>query len=509
MSVQIGKGKITIYDVQKVARHNEKIELAPAAVERIKTCRRFVDKKVAEKELMYGINTGIGDLAKVALSAEQLEVFQKFLVYSHAAGYGEPLAIEYARAAWTSRVNVLSQGHSGCNLRIVETMVEMLNKGVTPLACEKGSVGACGDLSPMSQLALVMIGEGEAYYQGQRMSAKEAMAKAGIPTIKFEARDGLASINGSNVIAGAGSLLLCDAIMLTKAAEIAAAMTLEALNSNPKAFEEAIHTVRGFKGAVKSAKHLRAIMANSQIMERSGKNVQDAYSLRSAPQVTGAVWDALDYAVAQFETELNGVGDNPIFFPEGDGGYVLTGANFQGTPISYPLDHIGTGITMLNVISERRLNRLLNKALSMGLPAYLTKGAGMFSGMMLMQYTAGALVCENRILSSPASIGSIPAAADQEDFVSMGMTTVLKTRDILKNGMAVIGMELIAAAQAFEFLKPAKPGKGSQAAYEVVRKHVPVMEEDRPLHNDINAMAKAVTSGEVVAAVEAAIGTLN
>ncbi len=509
MSVQIGNGKITIYDVENVARRNAKIELSAAAVERIKHCRRFVDKKVAEKELMYGINTGIGDLAKVALSAEQLEVFQKYLVYSHAAGYGDPLAIEYARAAWTSRINVLSQGHSGCNLRVVETMIEMLNKGVTPLACEKGSVGACGDLSPMAQLALVMIGEGEAFYQGQRMSAKDAMAKAGIPTIKFAARDGLASINGSNVIAGAGALLLCDTIMLLKAAEIAAAMTLEALNANAKAFEEAIHTVRGFSGAVKSARHLREIMKDSEIMQRSGKNVQDAYSIRSTPQVLGAVWDALDYAVAQFETELNGVGDNPIFFPEGDSGYVLTGANFQGTPISYPLDHIGTGITMMAVMSERRLNRLLNKALSMGLPAYLTKGAGMFSGMMLMQYTAGALVCENRILSAPASIGSIPAAADQEDFVSMGMTTVLKTRDIVKNGMAVIGMEMIAAAQAFEFLKPHKPGRGSQAAYEVVRKHVPVMDDDRPLHGDINAMAAAVTAGEVVAAFEKAIGTLS
>lgn len=509
MTVRIGEKKLTIYDILNVARNNHKIELTPSAVERINVCRRFVDKKVEQQEIMYGINTGIGDLAKVALPAEQLEVFQKFLVYSHAAGYGDPLAIEYARAAQTSRVNVLSQGHSGCNLRVVETMVAMLNAGVTPLACEKGSVGACGDLSPMSQMALVMIGEGEAFYKGERMSAKAAMEKAGVPIIKFAARDGLASINGSNVIAGAGSVLLCDAIMLTKTAEIAAAMTLEALNANAKAFEEPVHTIRGFSGAVKCARHLREIMQKSQIMERTGKNVQDAYSIRSTPQVVGAVWDALDYAVAQFETELNGVGDNPIFFPEGDSGFVLTGANFQGTPMSYPLDHIGIGITMINVMSERRLNRILNKTLSMGLPAYLTKGAGMHSGMMLMQYTAGSLVCENRILSSPASIGSIPAAADQEDFVSMGMTTVLKTRDIIKNGFAVIGMEIIAAAQAFEFLKPAKAGKGSQAAYDIVRKYVTVLEEDRPLHADINAIAKVVASGEIVNAVEAAIGKLE
>lgn len=509
MSVRIGDGRITIDDVVRVARKGEKIELTDKAISRINACRRFVDKKVAQQQVMYGINTGIGDLAKVALPAEKLQEFQRYLVYSHAAGYGEPLAIEYARAAWTSRISVLSHGHSGCNLRIVDTMVQMLNKGVTPLACEKGSVGACGDLSPMAQMALVLIGEGEAFFQGERLPAAEAMKRAGIPTLTFEARDGLASINGSNVITGAGSLLIHDAILLTKASEIAAAMTLEALNANPLALDERLHTVRGFPGAIKSARHLRAVMEGSELMKREGKNVQDAYAIRSTPQVVGAIWDGIDYAAQQFETELNGVGDNPIFFPDGEDGEVITGANFQGTPVSYPLDHVGTGITMLAVISERRLNRLLNKALSMGLPAYLTKGAGMFSGLMLMQYTSGALVCENRILSAPASIGSIPAAADQEDFVSMGMTTVLKTRDIIKNGFAIIGMELIAAAQAFEFLKPLKPGKGSRAAYEVIRRHVKVLEEDRPLYDDINTMAAAVQSGEVVDAVEAAVGKLK
>lgn len=507
MSVRIGDSKISIYDVRKVARHNEKIELAPAAVDRINHCRKFVDKKVAEQEVMYGINTGIGELAKVALPAEKLVEFQKFLVFSHAAGYGDPMAIEFVRAAWTSRISVLTQGHSGCNLRVVETMMNMLNKGVTPVACEKGSVGACGDLSPLSQMSLVMIGIGEAYYKGERMSAEEAMNKAGIPIIKYEARDGLASINGSNVISGAGSLLMCDAIDVVKNSEIAAAMTLEALNTNPQMLDERIHKIRGFAGAVRSAEHIRAIMRDSEIMKRSGKNVQDAYALRSTPQVVGSVWDCLDFARKQFEIEINGVGDNPIFFP--DEGIVLTGANFQGTPISYPLDFVGSGLAMVTVISERRLNRLLNKALSMGLPAYLTKGAGMMSGMMLMQYTAGALVCENRILSTPASIGSIPAAADQEDFVSMGMTTLLKTRDIIKNAFAGMAMEMIAAAQAFDLLKPLKPGKGSLAAYEVIRKHVPYMNDDRPLHNDINAMAAAVMSGEVLQAVESAVGELK
>lgn len=508
MVVKIGTSKLTIHDVFNVARKNAKVELSSAAEDRIKHCRVFVDRKIAEQQVMYGINTGIGELAKVALPPEKLEQFQKYLVFSHAAGYGDPLAIEYVRAAQTSRINVLSHGHSGCNLRVVETMVEMLNKGVTPVACEKGSVGACGDLSPMSQIALVMIGVGEAFYQGERMSAEVAMTKAGIPMIKFEARDGLASINGSNVITGAGSLLLCDCLHLMKAAEVAAAMTLEALNTNTQMCDERIHKIRGFAGAVKCARHLRDIMSDSEILKRQGKNVQDAYSIRSTPQVLGAVWDAIDYAITQFETELNGVGDNPIFFPD-DNGAVLTGANFQGTPMSYPLDFIGAGMTMVGVISERRLNRLLNKALSMGLPAYLTRGAGMFSGMMLMQYTSGALICENRMLSYPASIGSIPAAADQEDFVSMGMTTVLKTRDIIKNCFANIAMEMIAAAQAFDILKPLKPGRGSLAAYEVIRKYVPYMDDDRPLHNDINCLSRVLISGEIVEAVEGAIGKLE
>lgn len=509
MTVVIGDKKLSIHDIEAIARNNEQIALADAALDRIGHCRAFVDRKVEEKELMYGINTGIGDLAKVALPAEKLQEFQKYLVYSHAAGYGDPLRIDYARAAWVTRLAVLCHGHSGCRSLVPETMATMLNKGVTPLACEKGSVGACGDLSPMAQMALVMIGVGEAFYQGERLPAAEAMKRAGIPTIVFHARDGLSAINGSNVISGAGSLQLCDITKFLKAAEIAAAMSLEALNANTKAFDERVHKVRGFSGAVRCAAHLRQIMADSQVLEREGKNVQDAYSMRSTPQVVGAVWDSLDFAIQQFEVELNGVADNPIFFPDDDGGTVLTGANFQGTPLSYPLDFLGSGVTMVGVMSERRLNRLLNKALSAGLPAYLTKGAGMFSGMMLMQYTAGALLCESRILSAPASIGSIPAAADQEDFVSMGMTTILKTRDIIKNVNAVIGAELIAGAQALDFIEDRKPGKGTAAAYEVVRKYVKYMDEDRPLHDDINKMAEIVSSGEVVKAVEAAVGELN
>ena len=506
MTLVIGDKQLTIHDIEAVARRHDAIELSGSAVARINNCRGFVDRKVGEGEVMYGINTGIGELAKVALPAEKLEEFQKYLVFSHAAGYGEPLAEEYARAAWTTRINVLSQGHSGPRLEVVQMMVEILNRGVTPLACEKGSVGACGDLSPMAQLALVMIGVGEAFYKGERLPATEALKRAGLEPLTFYARDGLASINGSNVIAGAGCLQMCDTINFIKSAEIAASMTLEALNANVKAFDERVHKIRGFSGAVKCASHLRQVMADSEVLEREGKNVQDAYAMRSTPQVVGSLWDAAAYAIKQFEIEINGVGDNPIFFPEDE--TVLTGANFQGTPMSYPLDFVGAGVTMVGVMSERRLNRMLNKALSAGLPAYLTKGAGMFSGLMLMQYTAGALLCESRIMSAPACTGSIPAAADQEDFVSMGMTSTLKTRDIIKNCMAVVGMELIAGAQALDFIKDRKPGKGTRAAYDVVRKYVEFLDADRPIHDDINKMAEVVTSGEVVKAVETAVGEL-
>lgn len=508
MSVRIGEKRLTCEDVCRVARDGEKVVLTQAAVNRIAHCREFVERKVRENAVMYGITTGIGELSETVLTPEQTENFQRFLVYSHAAGCGEPLEIPDARSSVLSRISVLSQGHSGIRPVVVETMRDILNKRVTPVMCEKGSVGACGDLSPMSQFALVLIGEGEAFYRGKRMPAKTAMEKAGIPIVQFEARDGLASINGSNCISGMGAIQFVDAVQWLRQADIAVAMTLEVVNANMLAFDERIHRVRGFPGAQESAANVRQITAGSKMLAQKGKKVQDAYSLRSTPQVVGAARDTAKFTRMQLEIELNGVGDNPIFFPDDDGGTVLTGANFQGTPMAFGLEFLGTGITTVSVLSERRLNRLLNRNLSCGLPAFLTKGAGMFSGMMLAQYTAGALCCESRILSHPAATGSIPAAADQEDFVSMGMTTALKTKQIIKNAQAVLGIELMAAAQAMDFRRPLKAGAGTEAAYEVIRNHVEFLDEDRPLHTDINRMAELVESGEILAAVEKAVGKL-
>jgi histidine ammonia-lyase len=506
MSIVLDGYHLTIEDVYKVAREHEKVEIHPEALERIKRCRQMLDKKIKAREIMYGVNTGIGEFSEVVLTQEQTEQYQRYLIYSHAAGYGKPMAQDDVRASIATRINVHCHGNSGQRPIVTETMAEMLNRGVHPVACQHGSVGACGDLSPMSQIALVLMGEGEAFYKGERLPGKEAMERAGIPTITYEARDGLAAINGSNCILGMGCLQLWEMERWFKLHDIACAMTLEALNANMKPYDERLHRLRGFPGAVASAQNIMHVVQGSEVLTAKGKKVQDAYSMRSTPQVVGSARDALKYAKEQFVIELNGVGDNPIFIPEDD--IVLTGANFQGTPLAFPLELMGLAVSTVCVLSERRLNRLMNPALNVGLPAFLTKGAGMFSGLMLSQYTAGMLICEQRILSHPAANGSISAAADQEDFVSMGMTTAIKTRTILDHAYAIIAIEFMAGAQALDFRK-LKPGKGTQAAYEVIRKYVRHLEEDRPLYDDINTLAEVMHRWEVLEAVEKVVGPLN
>ncbi len=504
MAVVIDGKSLKIEQLVQVARDREKVELAPAARERINRCRQFVEDKIAARAVMYGITTGIGELSEVILTPEQTRQFQRYLVYSHSAGCGEPLPEPVVRAAICSRINVLANGNSGIRLKVVELLIELLNRGVTPVVFDRGSVGACGDLSPMSQMALVLLGEGEAYYQGKRLSGAEA---AGIQPIEFEARDGLATINGSNMTAGWGALQLFDADRYLKTSEIAAALTLEVLNANMAAYDERIHRARGYPGAIACAENIRRLTEDSEMLKQPGKKVQDAYSLRSTPQVVGGAKDALHWARQMFEIELNGVGDNPLFFPD-DQAY-LTGANFQGTPLALALDLVGAGITMIAVLSERRTNRLLNRNLSAGLPAFLTRGAGMFSGLMLTQYTQGMLICENRILAAPAATGSIPAAADQEDFVSMSFTSARKTQQILDNAWFVIAIELLSGAQAVEFRKPLKLGKGTAVAYELIRQTVPKLEADRPLQYDINRLTELVRSGKLLQAVEQTVGTLK
>ncbi len=497
---------LTIDDVVNVARHNEKVELAPEALQRIKACRAMLEKKIEAHEIMYGVNTGIGEFSEVVLDDEQVKQFQKYLIYNHAAGIGDPMPLEYVRGAMLGRINVHAHGNSGIRPEITLTLVEMLNKGVTPYVCQKGSVGASGDLAPMSQIALLLMGEGKAYYKGELLPGKEAMDRAGIPIPGLQARDGLGTINGSNVLTAMSAIWLHDAFKLLKQAEIAAAMSLEALKANMGPYTAKLHEVRGFKGAVRSAEAINKLVSGGDLKEgKVPHKVQDAYSMRSTPQVVGAAIDALEYARSQVEIELNGVGDNPIFFPEEN--LQLSGANFQGTPVAVPMDMAGAAVTMVCVMSERRMNRLNNPALSGGLPPFLTKGAGMFSGLMLSQYTADMQIVEQRILSAPASIQSIPAAADQEDFVSMGMNTAIKNFQILDNAYGIIGIEMMAAAQALDF-REYKFGKGVTKAKEVIRRHVDFLDIDRPLYNDHNTMKALVKSCEVLDEVEKLVGEL-
>ena len=507
MSIVLNGSGLTIEKIVQIARHNEKVELCPDALMRMEKCRAMVERKIDAREIMYGVNTGIGEFSEVVLNDDQVKEFQKYLIYNHSAGIGDPAPIEYVRGAMAGRINVHAHGNSGIRPIITQTLVEMLNKGVTPFVCQKGSVGACGDLAPMSQIALLMMGEGKAYFNGELLDGKVAMDKAEIKIPGLQARDGLATINGSNVLTAMSAIFLYDAKRWLKQAEIGAAMSLEALKANMKPYSAKLHQARGFSGAVRSAEAIRKMVEGGDLqLEKIQCKVQDAYSMRSTPQVIGAAHDALAYAQSQVEIELNGVGDNPIFFPDED--LQISGANFQGTPVALPMDMAGIAITMVSLMSERRMNRLNNPALSVGLPPFLTKGAGMFSGLMLAQYTADTLLVEQRILSNPASIQSIPAAADQEDFVSMGMNTAIKNFQILENANGVLGIEIMAAAQALDF-RDYKFGKGTTKAHEVVRRHVDFLDIDRPLYIDNTNMQELIRTGEILDEVEKVVGSLG
>ena len=513
MTLDITGSGLTIEGVVDVARKKVKVDLHPGALERIKKCRAMLENKIKAGEIMYGVNTGIGEFSEIVLNEEQIKDFQKYLIYNHAAGIGDPFPEEIVRAAMLSRINVHAHGNSGCRPEITLTLIDMLNKEVTPFVCQKGSVGACGDLAPMSQIALLMLGEGQAYYKGDLLPGRDALDKAGIYIPGLKARDGLASINGSNFITAMSALLLFDVNNWLKQAEIAAAMSLEALKANMRPYTPKLHQARGFPGAVRSAEAIQKLIKGGDLAEgRIKVKVQDAYSMRSTPQVIGAAHDAVAWAKKQVEIELNGVGDNPVFFP--DENLQLSGANFQGTPISLPMDMVGAAITMISVLSERRMNRLNNPALNVGLPAFLTKGAGMFSGLMLSQYTADMQIVEQRILSMPASIQSIPAAADQEDFVSMGMNTALKNFQILDNAYGILGIEFMAAAQALDLRErveknPFQYGTGVNKAREVIRRYVDFLDIDRPLYPDHNNMKKLVKSCEILEEVEVVTGNLG
>ncbi len=506
MTLELDGSNLSTDGLESVARGGEQVSVSDESWERIRACRVMIQRKIDDHEVMYGVTTGIGEFSEVVLTSEQVREFQRFLVYSHAAGIGDPMPEEVVRGAMAGRINVHCHGNSAGREELTRQLVEMLNRGVTPVVAAKGSVGACGDLSPMAQVALAMMGEGEAWHDGNRLPAADALEAVGMSPIELQARDGLAIINGSNMLTAMAALTLCDAARWLRLHDIATAMTLEALNVNMMPYDARLHELRGFIGSQKVAANIRRLTEGSRILAQEGKKVQDAYSLRSTPQVIGALRDAIEFAHSQVEIELNGVGDNPVFLV--DEQRVITGANFQGTPVSLPMEMVGIGLSMGAVLSERRLNRLTNPALSGGLPPFLTEHAGMHSGMMVSQYTACALIAETRILANPAANQSIPAAADQEDFVSMGLTTTQKTRQIMENCFGVLAIEMIAGAQALD-IRGGKPGAGVAAAHGVIREHIEHLDEDRPLYPDNDTMVELLKSGDLLTAVEDAIGVLD
>lgn len=506
-TVLIGSKALTIEDVVNVARKGYKVALTEDAVARINKSRALVDEFVDNKETIYGITTGFGRFSDVAISKEDTKALQRNLIISHACGVGRPLDEEVVIGVMLLRVNNLAQGFSGVRLETIQTLVDMINKGVYPVIPEKGSLGASGDLAPLSHMVLVMIGEGEAVYNGERMTGKAAMDKAGIPVVELTSKEGLGLINGTQVMTSVGALAVYDAVQIMKLSDIAAALTVEALNGITDAFDPRIHQVRPHKGQMDAAANLLRILDGSGLTTKQGEiRVQDAYTLRCTPQIHGASKDAINYVLDKVNIEINAVTDNPIVFP--DDRVVFSGGNFHGQPMALPFDFLGIALAEIANVSERRIERLVNPSLS-GMPAFLTEKGGLHSGFMIAQYAAAALVSENKVLAHPASVDSIPSSANQEDHVSMGTIAARKAREILDNVRNVLAVELLCAAQGVDFKDPSKLAAGTRIAYDLVRGKVSHWGDDRVMYKDMNAIHELVSSHEIVERVEKKIGVLQ
>lgn len=494
---------LSLEQILQVARNEVTVELAPEAAARVRASRALVDRVAAGDTPSYGINTGFGTLAEVRIDKKDLRDLQRNLILSHACGVGTPLPLGEARALLLLRCNVLAKGYSGIRPETLALALDMLNRDVVPVVPERGSVGASGDLAPLAHLALVFIGEGEAFHQGQRLPARQALERAGLQPVILEAKEGLALVNGTQAMCAVGTLLQLRAESLASLADVAGAMTLEGLLGSHKPFIPEIHDVRAHPGQKDCAAHLRRILKNSELVEThvNCSKVQDPYSLRCMPQVHGAAREGLAFARRILEVEVNSATDNPLVFTETE--RIVSGGNFHGQPISLAMDVVAMALTQLSSISERRVEQLVNPALS-GLPAFLAKNSGLNSGFMIAQVTSAALVAESRVLSHPASVDSIPSSAGREDHVSMGMTAALKGRQVGDFTRSCLAIEMLVAAQALDFRLPVKPGKGALAAYELIRSKVPHMDRDRELHKDIEAVSQLVDSGAIIEAVRSA-----
>ena len=502
--VMITGHDLTVDQIIAVCREKAEVVLSDESREKILASRQVVDELVDEKKVVYGITTGFGKFSDVVISQDELKLLQKNLIITHAVGAGDPFKEDIARGILLLRINNLSNGFSGIRLETINTMIAMLNKGVTPYIPEKGSLGASGDLAPLSHMVLPMIGLGLAYYEGELLPGAEAMKRAGIPTIELSAKEGLALNNGTQAMTSVGAHALKDAITLLKTADIAAALSFEAQNGVVDALDPRVHQVRPHSGQMATARNLLKLLADSKNTTRQGEiRVQDAYSLRCCPQIHGASKDAVNYVQGRVDIEINSVTDNPLIFREDRAG--ISGGNFHGQPMALTFDFLKIAEAELANVSERRIERLVNPAYS-GLPAFLTPNGGVNSGFMIVQYSAAALVSENKVLAHPASVDSIPSSAGQEDHVSMGTIAARQSAEIGRNVRRVLAMEMMVACQGIDMRGNKGLGKGTQAAYDLVRKGCPRLEEDREMYEDINYCEKIIEDGSLLKAVEAAIG---
>lgn len=482
--------ELSIEDVVAVARNREKVEITKEAQEKTVRTRAYVDRKVEEKAVIYGITTGFGKFSDTLISTDQTAQLQKNLIMSHACAMGEPLSTEVVRAAMLLRANSLSHGNSGIRLSTLLTLVEMLNKGVHPIVPQKGSLGASGDLAPLSHIVLVMLGEGEAEYEGEILPGAVAMERAGIATIELAAKEGLCLINGTQIMTAIGCLAVYDAKKLATVADVAAAMSGEALRGIQIAYDEKAHLLRPHVGQLESARNLRALLSGSELAQRIRPDrVQDAYALRCVPQVHGASRDAIGYVWNALTTEINSVTDNPLIFPEED--ETISCGHFHGQPIALAMDFLGIALSELANISERRIERLVNPQLS-GLPAFLTPEGGINSGFMIAQYAAASMVSENKVYAHPASVDSIPSSANQEDHVSMGTTAARKARMILDNAQKVLAIELMTASQALSFHDENKMAPATAKVLEVIRQEVAPAKQDVIMYKEMNKVLRLV-----------------
>ncbi|MBW1933662.1 MAG: histidine ammonia-lyase [Deltaproteobacteria bacterium] len=499
--IEIDGEHLSIDDVVSVARGMEKVGISEKAAERIEESRRKVEDVLKKGKVVYGINTGFGELSSVRISDEEIEKLQENLIRSHACGTGDELPEEVVRAMILLRINSLAKGHSGVTKELVESLVDGLNRGFHPVVPSQGSVGASGDLAPLAHIALAFMGEGEANYNGVKMPAMEALERAEIEPIKYKAKEGLALINGTQMMTALACLSIHDSMLLLKNAQIAGVMSLEALNGTDQAFREEVQNARPHEGQLTAGKNLWNLTRESEVISSYDK-VQDAYSLRCMPQVFGAALDSLNHVKKVVEVEINSATDNPLVFDD-----IISGGNFHGEPIAIAMDLLGIVMAKISSFSERRIARMLDSNLS-GLPPFLAKNAGLNSGMMILQYVAASLVNENKTLSYPSSVDSIPTSANKEDYQSMGATSARKAIDIVKNAGKVISIEFLVASQALEFQEK-KTSPASTAAYEAIRKKIPPLEGDRSMHGDIGEIFEMVMNGKIVEAVESRIGKLQ